>query len=158
MTEKIPDIELRIEAIKAQYDNLVGSKPRTPDLIPILNALRDEVEETIEATRTMDPLTQAEAVSRLSVYRDQYEKELASLHTVNAQLPPNPTEKYIAMWGNALYGAYRRHFAGHPRETRDLELLVELHRILGAIAALLDDLSPGDPSIWNMWNNRFSRR
>ncbi|MBR58317.1 MAG: hypothetical protein CMH54_09885 [Myxococcales bacterium] len=136
----IEEIQRRAEAIHRQYETHFAGQPRISRDVELLTAMVAEIDETIELTRDMDPLSRDEAIHPLLLHREQYITEAEHIRQAQQAGPEMYAAHEIRLCLNAISGSYHRHFAAMSRATRDPEILRELVGELNDLDAHLEGL------------------
>ncbi len=136
--DTIEEIQRRAEAIHRQYETHFAGQPRISRDVELLTAMVAEIDETIELTRDMDPLSRDEAIHPLLLHREQYITEAEQIRQAQEAGPEMYAAHEIRLCLNAVSGCYHRHFAAMSRATRDPEVLRELTMDLNDLAAHLE--------------------
>jgi hypothetical protein len=141
MSQSIVDaLRRRLDAIHRQYEGNFAGQPRITRDPALLDAMVAEVTEVAEEARALEGAGEvAEAAAK---NKELYENEAKHIRDARELGPEAYHAQEIATWAQLCFSRYRRHFAGKPRGTRDVELLAELKDEVARLSAELQPLLP----------------
>jgi hypothetical protein len=138
-------VRRRADELHARYMLAFAGRPRITRRVEELDAIIADGRALLEeAGRLLGH--DAEAVGLIRANMEVYASERDAIHEAKKLGPSARRAAMLGSRANALFGLYRRHFAGQSRATRDRFLLDDLLDALAEVKAELIALSGTDPS------------
>ena len=121
MTKK--DIEQRVKSIHANYANRFAGHPRATRDLAELDKIIKDANNLKKKSRSLQRHSSKELRTLIDERLDLYTTERTTILEFLAQGAEVREAAFLGSSANFLQARYHRHFAGHSRSTRDLELL-----------------------------------
>ena len=131
--------------ITEQYNRIFAGQPRHDRDPGMLDEMASTLSEIVAATEGF--LDEEPWRASLREAQELYESEAAAIREVQSRGQDEIAALAYGDWVEFVGGAYRRHFAGRSRSTRDSSLLdeylTELDRVLTALSSVPTENMPG---------------
>lgn len=119
-------LQRRADAIHRNYERHFAGHPRITRDAALLDAMIAESDEALAEAGAPAGDELAEVLSQLRANRDLYVREAAAIREAQQGGSEAFEAHALRTWIDAVAGAYKRHFAGKGRMSRDAALLAEL--------------------------------
>ena len=121
----VDQLGARLEAIHRQYAAHFAGQPRITRDPSLLEAIVEEIDETMDAAKSLNSKEASLLLDKLKENRKLYIQEAEQIRQIRND--PNAQQHYeLVTWISVVAGRYQRFFAKKSRKTRDVGLLHEI--------------------------------